>query len=220
VTMSRLCSLVCFLAFSLLPLQATTIWITLDNSLFTSQPGATTITFDSLNAATPSPYTSGLATYTWTTANSPFVTGSVAGQYASPPSDATGYFTVGSGDRPATVTIDFSKPIYYFGLYGGSPDSYNSMSFYSDHGQTLIASFAGSQLVPGHEAGGNQSEGFFINFHISGGSIGEIVMSSSRAAFETDNHAYTETPEPATWAGLGLGLTILAAARRQRKRTI
>ena len=111
----------------------------------TAVPGATTISFDSLTVSTPSPYTQGLLTYTWTGSQSPFVQGSVSGQYAAPVGDTTTFLTIGTANKPATVTLSFSKPVYYFGFYMGSPDSYNSISFYDN--TTLIRSFTGDQLM-------------------------------------------------------------------------
>src|ERR1017187_4539846 len=170
-------------------LSATTIWFTLGGQscglagVCTARLTATTVTFDDLLADTPSPYTDGLATYSWEAANSPFVQGNVPGQWATPVGDSTTFLTIGSGDRPSTVTISFSTPVSYFGLYLGSPDSYNSISFYDQAGP--IGSYAGNQLInPGN---GNQSISDYVNFYASGGKITQIVMSSTSPAFETDN---------------------------------
>ena len=205
-------------AGTLLPLTATTINFTLGGVsctdggyLCTPDLNATTITFDSVGSPTTS-YVDGDATYTWSTPGTPFVNGSVDGHYASPPHDTTPYLSVGSPSLPGTVTIVFSQPLYYFGLYLGSPDTYNEISFYGPD-LTLIESFTGNQLInPGN---GNQLLGNFVNFFISGGGVGEIVMSSATPAFETDNHAYDVAPEPGTWCLLGLGLALVAAARRR-----
>ena len=179
----------------------------------TAVPGATTISFDSLTVSTPSPYTQGLLTYTWTGSQSPFVQGSVSGQYAAPVGDTTTFLTIGTANKPATVTLSFSTPVYYFGFYMGSPDSYNSISFYDN--TTLIRSFTGDQLInPGN---GDQSISDYLNFYVSGGAITQIVMSSSKAAFETDSHSYAGMPEPATWGALGLGLGLLALRARRRQ---
>ena len=90
------------------------------------------------------------------------------------------YLSVGSPSRTAEVSIDFSLPINYYGLYLGSPDGYNSFTFYeTGNPNTPIATFTGAQLVaPGL---GDQSIGRYINFRISGGSISRIVLSSSQA---------------------------------------
>ena len=200
-------------------LSATTVWFTFGGQscvpagVCTSRLAATTVTFDDLSAATPSPYTEGLVTYSWAAANSPFVQGNVSGQWAAPVDDSTTFLTIGSDDRPGTVTISFSQPIHYFGLYMGSPDSYNSISFYDDAG--LIQSFAGNELInPGN---GDQSISDYLNFYTVGGTISQIVMSSGRAAFETDSHAYYTAPEPGTLGTLGLGLAAAALWARRRR---
>lgn len=206
---------------TLLPLTATTISATLGGSscglagTCSSDPRATTITFDELGSGTTSPYIFGLAAYTWSGANGPFVQGSSEGNWAAPAGDSTPYLTVGSPDRPDTVTIDFGAPIYYFGFYMGSPDRYNQISFYGGPGLALIQSFAGNQLInPGD---GNWLTGDFVNFRINGGSVSRIVMSSSTPAFETDSHSYDELPEPGTWAMFGMGLGLVFAARVRLK---
>ncbi len=207
-------------AASVPALSATTVWFTFGGQtcpsagICTSRPGATTVSFDGLSADTPSPYTEGLITYSWEAEHSPFVQGNVTGQWAAPVNDSTTFLTVGSDARPSTVTISFGKPIYYFGLYMGSPDSYNSISFYDQAG--LIRSFAGDQLInPGN---GDQKISDYLNFYMFGGPISQIVMSSTKAAFETDNHSYDTVPEPGTLGppGLGLAAAALLARRRQR----
>jgi hypothetical protein len=208
---------------TLLPLTATTISVTLGGNscdpagACTSNPRATTITFDPLLSWTTSPYVTGDVTYTWSGLNTPFVQDSVDGNYASPPGDTTPYLTIGSPYRPASVTIDFSKPIYYFGFYMGSPDDYNVISFYGGPNRSLIESIYGNQLIsPG---GGSWDLGAFVNFYIYGGSVSRIVMSSETPAFETDSHAYDELPEPGTWAMFGVGLGLVVAARTRWKRS-
>ncbi len=176
-------------------------------------PGATTVTFDSLSADTPSPYTEGLITYSWPAGQSPFVQGSTPSQWAAPVNDTTTFLTVGSPSKPSTVTISFSTPISYFGMYMGSPDTYNGIFFYDKAG--LIGSYTGDQLInPGN---GNQQISDYLDFYSAGGTISQIVMTSTSAAFETDNHAYDTSPEPGTLAGPGLGLALAALLARRRR---
>ncbi len=85
---------------------------------------ATTVDFES---AIGSPYTVGIATYSYAGGESPFVIGSVPTDYTPPANDDTRYLTVGSPNRPAEVIIDFANPITYFGFYLGSDDLYNEM---------------------------------------------------------------------------------------------
>lgn len=165
-------------------------------------------------AGAGSPYTFGIATFSFSPIDqSPFVSGSVDGQYAAPPNDTTTYLTVGTPSKASSATIDFSVPISYYGLYLGSPDAYNSFDFYeTGNNVTPIKTLTGNDLIP--PGNGDQSLGRYINFVIDGGTVSRIVLSSSQAALETDNHAYVvatqrsgdEVPEPGTMGFLGTGL--------------
>jgi hypothetical protein len=182
--------------------------------LCTSKAGVHQIDFESANL---SPFSSGIATFTFSPSNvTPFVTGSVNNEYAAPPNDTTKYLSVGSPSRTGEVTIDFSTPINYYGLYLGSPDAYNLFKFYqTGNSNNPIATFTGLQLIP--PGNGDQSIGAYVNFYANGGSISRIVLSSTQAALESDNHAYGAVPEPATMSLLGGSLVGLGLLHRRRK---
>jgi len=184
---------------------------TCTDGLCTSVPGATTITFNGLTGQS-SPYSFGLAIYSWTGPGSPFVQGTVSGQYAAPPNDDSTYLAVGAGgNRPSTVSIQFGRLMGYFGFYMGSPDTYNSVMFrFSNNGET--ETFSGADLLD--PANGNQSIGSYLNFFSSRG-FDQVELISTQAAFETDNHAYAPVPEPGTLAFLGSGLILVAAGIRR-----
>ena len=215
-------------------MDAATIYVSLGGSFCTTGEGvaglcssranSTTVSFDSLAGTAASPYSDGIATYSWSGALSPFVTGSVSGAYAAPGAtrggnwtDTTTYLTTGSsGGRPSTVTIDFKVPINYFGLYVGSPDSYNHMQF-EFFGSGTSETLDGYQIL--NPADGSWASSGYVNFDISGGSIDRIVLTSDTPAFETDNHAYAAaTPEPLSMLLLGSGLVGIGIWGRRRKR--
>jgi hypothetical protein len=135
--------------------------------------------------------------------------GTVARQYAEPLNDDTPYFSVGpsTGGNSATITKASGPAWKYFGLYWGSIDSYNDIEFYRN--DILVGAFNGSLMAA--NANGNQTASDtnrYVNFFSTGPAdyFDEIRFSSGRNAFESDNHAFKEVPEPLTILGTGLAL--------------
>jgi hypothetical protein len=208
------------------PAFALSAWIT--NGSFSDVVGAQTINFgiSSLNntqpvaGALPSG-TAGGVQYTYSGgALFNYGAGSTLpnGTSARPVGSAGNYWSIGpqpvAQQGPGIVT--FSSGISYFGFLWGSPDAYNSVSFYS--GDTLLGRFDGSLvLVPPN---GNQAFSAYANVATGPGQwITKVRFDSSVNAFETDNHAFVPAvPEPETYAlmAAGLGLLMLAAWRRER----
>jgi hypothetical protein len=191
--------------------------------LKTSVAGATSIDF---NNGFP---TQGIATFSGQSATS-LVTGGVSGDHGNPAGDNSKYLTisnVGSGKSGATgsVTINFAKAINYFGLYWGSADNYNNISFYK--GTQLLASYWGgdlakqfSNLISTTGSWTNSQANFYANFSADAGqSFDSVQLKATGVAFESDNYAYTEAqavPEPMTMTGLALGVGAMVSARRRR----
>ena len=148
------------------------------------------------------------------------VQGSVSGMYAAPPLDTSKYMTVGaSPSQPSPITISLNAPASYFGYFGGSPDVFNKVAFYS--GLSLIAEFTGSQLAAAAQLvpNGDHSAGDYWNFFAESPSeyFNVVKFFSSTNAFETDNHAVNAVPLPAAAWLFGSALLGFAGFSNRRK---
>jgi len=191
--------------------------------LKTSVAGATTIDF---NKGIP---TTGIATFSGQNASS-LVTGGKSGNYGNPAGDNSQYLTItpkNSGKNGATgsVIVNFAKAINYFGLYWGSADNYNQISFYN--GLKLVATYGGGDLANQFKglisttgSWTNSQANFYGNFFADAGqSFDSVKLSATGVAFESDNFAYREAqavPEPMTMTGLALGVGAMVSARRRK----
>ncbi len=153
------------------------------------------------------------------------VQGGKTNNYGNPAGDNSKYLTIakeGSGVAGATgsVTMTFAKALDYFGLYWGSIDPFNSISFFS--GDKLLQTFTGNQVsstAKGSWTG--VTDNIYANFFAGQGeSFDKIVLNSTGIAFESDNFAYREAsaaPEPLTLGGTAIGLALGARMRKKMK---
>jgi hypothetical protein len=171
------------------------------------------IDFNGLDRATQgTSYVDGSVTFSGLTAgpSGSIVIGDSDSQYKAPENDTTNYLSVG-GARSNAVTIDFASGISYFGLYWGTPDTYNSIQFFDANNVSL-----GTYTPPS-----SLTTSAYYNFTLSPGdsAIARVVLSSSSAAMEVDNFAFVVVPEPGTCALFGAAAFGLLIFRRRSTRS-
>jgi len=161
-----------------------------------------------------------------------FFSASASGITAKPPGSTGQWWSLGTSGRqggPGVVQLNFSAT--YYGFLWGSPDSYNSVEFYS--GGNLLKRFGGSDVFA--QANGFQGafrQGQYVNFWAGEGEqFDQVRFLSGGNAFETDNHAVfapinvqidnftAAVPEPETYALMLAGLCAIGFMSRNRLRS-
>jgi hypothetical protein len=140
----------------------------------------------------------------------------ISGIAARPVGAIDNYLSVGnSGTSSGPSSLTFSQGLSYFGFLWGSPDAYNTVTFWN--GSTQLGSFDGSAVLT--PPNGDQSFSSFFNVSATGGDlITKVTFASNGMAFETDNHAFvTAVPEAETYAMMLAGLGLMGAVVRRRK---
>ena len=145
--------------------------------------------------------------------------GSIANVQRSPfASSSTNYSAISNNAvyTAGSATYNYAAGLTSFSFLWGSPDSYNSVKFYSGQGGTgsVEGTFTGSSLADPTKGLGYDS----VTFSAAGGTIGSVVLSDSgQPAFEYGN--VTPTPLPAALplfaSALGIGGVFLRLRKKK-----
>lgn len=154
--------------------------------------------------------------FTWA-GNGEVVNGSILNHNKAPNNpvipDTTNYMSVPInlyGHPTETIVANIHGFSTYLGLWWGSVDTYNTLSFFN--GTTKVAEFTGAEV----KMPANGTISTYVNF-LDLPAFDSFAMTSTHYAFEADNIAVSAVPEPGTMMLLGAGFLGLAIYGKRRR---
>jgi hypothetical protein len=187
-------------------------------------PGVTTETFNEISTGQYSSLSTAVGTLT-TSGSGAIVVADIFGG-----AGGTGnYFSLGAQSGSSDpVTLTFSGPQSYFGLWWSAADVNNTLTFYS--GTTALATFTtatafaglGSSYFGNPNNGGDSGEPFaYMNFNSVGdNTFTSVVFSNNNTTgtgFESDNWSINAVPEPSSLVLSGTAAVIVGLALKRRR---
>lgn len=146
--------------------------------------------------------------------------GPANGQSATPAGDVTNYMSVLGG---TSETLTFSATSKNFGLYWGSIDDYNSITFVRTGFADVTITGAYAPILAGPDFGNQFADPQNRYIVFSDILFDSIVLQSSKNSFEFDNVSFASagnapgTPETSTWAMMLLGFLGVGFISYRRK---
>lgn len=161
------------------------------------------------------------AGFTFSATQSGIVTGNLPVVYAQPVGDNTPYAYVNAGGSITETLGAAGVGVNYFGLYWGSPDAYNQLTFTDTMGNQVTYGWGGLSIPMFTMYQGNPDS--YVEFYVTGNNWVSATWTSISPSFEFDNVTsgiIAPAPEPKTIMLLAGGLLLIGAgALRRRKQT-
>lgn len=147
---------------------------------------------------------------------------------AAPLGSTGGYYSVSPDDGPGVIALSSLGAISSLSFLWGSADFGNVVEFFNTSNQ-LIGTFTGNGVFGANANGSRTSpaSNAVTTFSFTGAdqNVGSLRMTArpggnnpSGYSFEIDNLAISPVPEPATWAMMFIGLGLVGASARLRRR--
>lgn len=191
------------------------------SGLMSTYAGVTTLTFDGV---TPGQQPAGFTPASGSVPGGGVVSASNSSLYAAPLGDTTNFYAVALNPTslptvPATDTFTPGGSYNYFGLYWGSIDTFNTITFLN--GTTQVAQFTGGSFLPASGSQTSATTNQYVDFLFTGTDrYTSVRFDTTNRNFELDNVAYGNVPEPMSWAMMVAGFGFVGSALRRKRASV